>query len=167
MPHIRRVERNAPDMASKVRQSIRGIFDYAVESGLITGNPIPASRRKKGHRPCTPTGGDLQRRRGRDPAHRDITEACRGIRRAHLLAAFTGQRMGEICIALLSEFDLDRGTWTIPRERMKVKKEERGPHWCRYSPQLLFDTRMETRRRRTPCTRFLHHAAKARLREKV
>jgi len=44
MPHIRRVERQSPDMASKVRQRMRGIFDYAVEGGLIVGNPIPAAR---------------------------------------------------------------------------------------------------------------------------
>src|SRR5262249_1211085 len=48
MPHIRRVENSAPDMASKVRQRLRGIFDYAVEGGLMAGNPIPMSRRKKG-----------------------------------------------------------------------------------------------------------------------
>ena len=67
----------------------------------------------------------------------DTTEACCGIRRAHLLAVFTGQRMGEICNALWSEFDLDRGVWTIPRERMKVKKEERGPDRVPLPPQLL------------------------------
>jgi integrase len=138
MPHIRRVERNSPDMASKVRQRMRGIFDYAVESGLIIGNPIPASRRRKGHadRSHLPAVTD-KAGVGEILRAADTAESCRGIRRAHLLAVFTGQRMGEICNALWSEFDLNRGVWTIPRERMKVKKEERGAHSVPLPPQLL------------------------------
>lgn len=44
--HLRRMERTVPDMASKVRQRLRSIFDYAVEGGLIAGNPnvrVPVS----------------------------------------------------------------------------------------------------------------------------
>ena len=46
-PHLRKVERTAPDMAKKVRQRLRSILDYAVEDGVIAGNPIPAPRRRK------------------------------------------------------------------------------------------------------------------------
>ena len=56
-------------MAKKVRQRLRSILDYAVEGGLIVGNPIPAPRRRKAgaeraHLPATLArdGG------GRDPA---------------------------------------------------------------------------------------------------
>jgi len=57
-PHLRKVERNAPDTAKKVRQRLRSIFDCAVEGGLIVGNPLPAPRRRKltadrAHRPAT------------------------------------------------------------------------------------------------------------------
>ena len=138
MPHIRRVEKQSPDMASKVRQRIRGIFDYAVEGGLIVGNPIPASRRRRAlsERSHLPAITDKERV-GEILRAADTAEACRGIRRAHLLAVFTAQRMGEICKAEWREFDLGRGVWTIPRERMKVKKAERGPHTLPLPPQLL------------------------------
>lgn len=39
-PHLRKIEHTAPDMAKKVRQRLRSIFDYAVEGGLIVGNPL-------------------------------------------------------------------------------------------------------------------------------
>jgi hypothetical protein len=43
-PPLRKIERAAPDMAKKVRQRLRSIFDYAVEGGLIVGNPLPAAK---------------------------------------------------------------------------------------------------------------------------
>jgi integrase len=138
MPHIRKVERSAPDMASKVRQRIRGIFDYAVEGGLLRGNPIPAARHRKGAADRTHLPAILDKEGvGAILRAADTGEACRGIRRAHMLAVFTAQRMGEICNAEWTEFDLEHGVWTIPRARMKVKKEERGPHSVPLSPQLL------------------------------
>jgi integrase len=56
------------------------------------------------------------------------TDPSKGIQRAHVLLAFTGQRVSEVVGAGWSEIDLDAGTWTIPRDRMKRKDEERGPH---------------------------------------
>ena len=41
------------------------------------------------------------------------------------LLALTGLRLGEACGASWSEFDLDRGEWTIPAERMKKVKGRR------------------------------------------
>ncbi len=38
------------------------------------------------------------------------------------LLALTGLRLGEACGAAWSEFDLERGEWTIPAERMKKVK---------------------------------------------
>ena len=40
---LRHVERATPMMAEKVRRRLRGILDFAVEEGLIPGNPLPAS----------------------------------------------------------------------------------------------------------------------------
>lgn len=45
-PILRRPERLTPDMATKVRQRLRAIMDYAAEHGVITTNPIPAARRR-------------------------------------------------------------------------------------------------------------------------
>ena len=137
-PHLRKIERNAPDMAKKVRQRLRSIFDYAVEDGVIVGNPIPAPRRRKspGGRTHLPAilakdavGAIL---RGADKA-----EASKGVKRAHLLSVFATQRIGEIVVAEWDEIDLQTGVWSIPRARMKRKDEERGPHLVPIPPQLL------------------------------
>jgi integrase len=138
MPHIRRVERTAPDMASKVRQRMRAIFDYAVEGGLMAGNPIPASHRRKkaaerAHLPAVLTRDGV----GAILRAADVAEGCRGIKRAHMLAAFTGQRISEIVGATWPEFDLKAGVWSIPRDRMKRKDVERGPHLVPIPPRLL------------------------------
>jgi integrase len=57
--------------------------------------------------------------------------------RAHLLAVFTAQRMSEIVGAQWNEIDLEASVWTIPRDRMKLKHEERGPHVVPIPPRLL------------------------------
>ena len=59
------------------------------------------------------------------------------MQRAHLLLAFTAQRVGEIVGATWEEVDLRAGVWSIPRERMKRKDEERGPHLVPIPPRLL------------------------------
>jgi hypothetical protein len=53
-PALRKVERSAPDMATKVLQRLRAILDHAVEEGLIHGNPLPASRRRSAVRALRP-----------------------------------------------------------------------------------------------------------------
>jgi integrase len=135
-PMLRKVEKNAPDMAKKVRARLRSIMDHAIESGLITGNPIPAARRTKTERKHYPAILD---RAGVGEILRaaEVAENARGVRRAHLLTVFTAQRIGEIVPATWDEIDLRAGTWTIPRERMKRKDTERGPHVVPLPPLLL------------------------------
>lgn len=136
-PMLRKVEDKAPDMAKKVRQRLRGILDFAVEDGQIAVNPIPVPRRRKRggerrHLPAitTPYGvGEVLRAAGQ-------AEVGRGVMRAHLLCVFTAQRISEIVGAKWDEFDLDVGVWTIPRERMKRKESERGPHLVPLPPRL-------------------------------
>ena len=137
-PHLRKIERTAPDMAKKVRQRLRSIFDYAVEGGLIVGNPLPAPRRHK------PTGdrAHLPATLGKDGAGAilraaDKAEVGKGVRRAHYLAAFTAQRIGEIVPATWAEVDMQSATWSIPRDRMKRKDTERGSHVVPIPPRLL------------------------------
>ncbi|MFO1398258.1 MAG: tyrosine-type recombinase/integrase [Burkholderiales bacterium] len=137
-PSLRRLERNAPDMAKKVRQRLRSIFDYAVEGGLITGNPLPAARRRKGdkarnHLPAVLTKEGV----GVILRSADMAEVGRGVRRAHTLAVFTAQRIGEIVGATWDEIDLQTGVWSIPRDRMKRKDAERGSHLVPVPPLLL------------------------------
>lgn len=137
-PLLRRVEASAPDMAKKVRQRLRGILDFAVEDGLIPVNPIPAPRRRKTaatrkHLPAITSREEV----GAILRAADKADVGRGVARAHLLAVFTAQRIGEIVGAKWDEVDLDAGLWTIPRERMKLKREDRGPHVVPVPPRLL------------------------------
>jgi integrase len=137
-PALRKLERSAPDMAKKVRQRLRSIFDYAVEGGLIVGNPLPAPRRRKAsseraHLPATLTKDGV----GAILRAADKADVGKGVRRAHLLAVFTAQRVGEIVGATWNEVDLVAGLWSIPRERMKRKDTERGPHAVPIPPRLL------------------------------
>jgi integrase len=142
---LRKVEARAPMMLEKVRPRLNGILDYAVEHGLITGNPLPAIRRgrkaKRQHYPAVTKlpeiGAILRAARAAD--------SCKGIQRAHLLLAFTALRVSEVVGAKWTEFELDgvdvligdtqrtrrdpaAGNWAVPRERMKRKDEERGAH---------------------------------------
>lgn len=131
----------SPDMAEKVRQRLRAVLDYAVEQGLISFNPLPnARRRKAGERKHLPAitdragvGSMLRDARGR--------EACRGVKRAHEIVAFTAQRISEVVGAEWVEFDLEAGLWSIPRARMKVDDAKRGPHVVPLPPALLANLR--------------------------
>ncbi len=137
-PHLRKIERTAPDMAKKVRQRLRSIFDYAVEGGLIVGNPLSAPRRRKAtadrtHLPATLAKDAV----GAILRAAAAAEVGKGVHRAHLLAAFTAQRIGEIVGATWDEVDLQSAVWSIPRDRMKRKDTDRGPHLVPIPPRLL------------------------------
>src|SRR5947199_409477 len=67
----------------------------------------------------------------------DKADVGKGVRRAHYIAAFTAQRIGEIVPATWGEVDMQSGAWSIPRERMKRKDAERGPHVVPIPPRLL------------------------------
>ncbi len=141
-PHLRKAERSAPDMAKKVRQRLRAILDFAVEDGVIGGNPIPAPRRRKrgADRPHYPA---VLTREGVGAILRtaDKAEAGKGVRRAHLLSVFTAQRISEVVGATWVELDLQSAVWSIPRDRMKRKDEWRGPHLVPIPPRLLTQLR--------------------------
>ena len=134
---LRKVEDSAPDMATKVRQRLRSIMDFASEQGLIPINPIPARRRGKRVAERTHLAAVTDHNGvGAILRSADAAEISRGVRRAHLLAVYTAQRIGEIVGAQWEEFDLKTGTWAIPRERMKRKDVQRGPHLLPLPPQL-------------------------------
>jgi integrase len=157
-PLLTAIEVSAPHMVEKVRRRLRAIFDDAVEQGILTGNPLPAMRRRRKierkHYPAvtdlTELGAILRAARAADP--------CKGIERAHLVLAFTSLRVSEVVGAMWPEFSLDgvdvpagqgrgmrhdpeAGDWSVPRERMKRKDEDRGPHVVPLPPALLAELR--------------------------
>ncbi len=153
-PVLLAIDGHAPHMVEKVRRRLRAILDDAVEHGMITGNPLPAVRRRRKlerkHYPAvidlSGLGAILRAARAADP--------CKGIQRAHLLLAFTALRVSEVVGATWAEFELDgadvqigdtqrtkrdpaAGNWAVPRARMKRKDESRGPHNVPLPPGLL------------------------------
>lgn len=137
-PVLRKAEARAPDMAKKVRFRLRAILDQACEDGLIRVNPIPVARRRKSAEERKHLPAILDRDRvGWILRSADAADVSRGVRRAHLLAVFTAQRIGEIVGAQWSEIDFKTATWAIPRARMKRKDAERGPHLVPIPPALL------------------------------
>lgn len=121
---LRRIEgRDALDVAKKCRGWLNGIFQFALVAGAVESNRatdlhvIAAAappRRAHPHLPIAELPGFL-----------DALANYRGERqtaiaiRLHLL---TGARPGELRAAPWSEFDLDNATWSIPAERMKMRR---------------------------------------------
>lgn len=152
-PMLNLVEKNAPAMEEKVSRRLHSIMDYAVETGAIVANPLPRRRRAKRNRPHFPAATKLPEIGAILRAAR-VADPCKGIARAHLLLAFTAQRVSEVVGATWAEFELDgvdvpagegqhtkhdpgAGNWSIPRARMKRKDEDRGPHVVPLPPALL------------------------------
>jgi integrase len=141
-PLLRAVE-DVPHMYVRVRRRLRAILDDAVESGAIAGNPLPMPRRRKSagadrHYPAItdPTAlGNVLR------AAAAATDSSKAVQRAHVVIAFTAQRVSEVVGAPWAEFALDTGDWSIPRERMKIKDPARGPHVVPLPPALLAQLR--------------------------
>jgi len=153
-PVLLAIEKTAPLMLEKVRRRLHAILDDAVEHGLIGGNPLPVTRRRRNvERKHFPAVTDLAELGGILRAAR-ATDPCKGIQRAHLLLAFTALRVSEVVGATWAEFELEgsdvpigdsqrtrhdpaAGNWVVPRERMKRKDAIRGPHVIPLPPSLL------------------------------
>lgn len=122
-------ERGALDISKKVRQWLGAIFDDAYDRGEIPANPahnLKAGARSKGathkHHPSV-AFSEL-------PAMLkavDATGSHRLIKAAVRLLMLTAVRPAELRLAQWSEFDLDAAVWTIPAERMKMRRPHSVP----------------------------------------
>lgn len=126
------IEREAPSVAKIMRAHLVHIFDRAIDEGLMDNNPVPSvrllkTRRWKSHQAMTMK---------RWPAFLSGLMAAEGspfTKGALLLIVLTACRKTEAAGARWSEFDLDNACWTIPAERMKMRKE----HWVPLSKQAV------------------------------
>jgi integrase len=115
------------ETASRVRQRIKKVLDYAAERELRTGeNPaasitsLPKAKNGKGHHAALPYA--------EVPAFMAELRERDGISaRALEFTILTAARSGETLGARRPEFDLEAKTWTVPAERMKAGKEHRVP----------------------------------------
>ncbi|MCY1078866.1 tyrosine-type recombinase/integrase [Archangium lansingense] len=120
------VERESIDTARKLRQSLAGIFRYAMARGFCTHNPAESSReliprkRQIGRRPALlefAALGDILRRAS-------AANLSRAVHMAHRLCAFSAARVGNVISAEWSEFaelDAEVPAWVIPRAKMKAQ----------------------------------------------
>ncbi|MEQ8817854.1 MAG: integrase arm-type DNA-binding domain-containing protein [Thalassobaculum sp.] len=128
-----------PETASRVRQRIEAVLDYAAAKGLRDGDnparwrghldhllPRPSKVKAVEHHAAVDwreIGAFMTALAGRE-----------GIAaRALAFAILTAARSGEVRGLRWSEIDIDAGIWTVPAARMKAEKEHRVP----LTPQAL------------------------------
>ena len=116
------------ETATRVRQRIEAVMDYAVASGHRADNPVSATRRAlPAKRPAKAHFEALP--------YAELPEALNIIRttgnRITSLAVefvvLTAARSGEVRGATWSEIDLDAAVWEIPGPRMKARRPHRVP----------------------------------------
>ncbi len=121
---VRKVEkRGTLNAAGKIRQWLHQIFRYCLARGAVESNPAtdldvvaaPAkAARHHPHVPLTELPTLLERL---DGGRIHFMTRC-----AIRLLTLTAVRPGELRSAPWSEFDLEKATWTIPKERMKARR---------------------------------------------
>lgn len=119
------------ETAKRLRQRMRVVIDYADAKGWrSSGNPVgsvltralPKQTAVVRHHPAIPYSDvpAFYDALGRDVGNEITKLALR-------LLILTATRSGEVRGARRSEFDLEAAVWTIPGERMKMRREHRVP----------------------------------------
>ncbi len=121
------------ETASRVRQRIETVWDWAKARGYVTGeNPA----RLRGHLDKILSKTSKIKRVKHHPAlpYKQINPFIVALRKqkgstplALEFLILTAARTGEVTGATWSEIDLEDNVWTVPPERMKAGKEHRVP----------------------------------------
>jgi integrase len=130
--------RGALELMAKCRAWIRGVFDFALSEEMLKHNPIPKEDlvlRKH-------TGENHPRIKSREDAGQFLRNLFEypgrtETRLAIWLQMLLATRPGELRLAEWMEFDLDKGLWTIPLDRMKNRKHMTDPHVVTLSRQAV------------------------------
>jgi integrase len=124
---VKRIEKRAPSMAALMNQAVGAICRYAVATLRADSdptNPLRGSlrpRQTQHHKPLT--AAEI-------PAFLQALEAYPGYfsnKVALRLMLLTLVRTTEALEASWSELDLERGFWTVPTERMKMREPHTVP----------------------------------------
>ncbi len=109
----------------RVRQRLESVFEDAAFFGRCTSNPAAAIKRKLNEsRPKRIKGSFRALPYADAPAFMCRLRAAQGTAARCLeLLLLTTARTDEALGAVAAEFDLDRGIWTIPGERMKAGED--------------------------------------------
>jgi integrase len=111
----RMVERGAPIQANRLVAALRRFFSWAVERGLLEASPIASLKPPSAEAPRDRVLSDEELR----AIWLAADEIGYPFGRAVQLMILTGQRRSEVLEAEWREIDLQRGLWSIPRERAK------------------------------------------------
>ena len=116
-----------PETATRVKQRVEVILDYAIASNMRQDNPVsavakalPRRPRLKRHHPAVDNGevpAVLYRVRR--------STADKSTRLAFEFMVLTAARAGEV--RLMTWDEVWGGTWTVPASRMKMRREHRVP----------------------------------------
>ena len=118
------------ETASRVRQRMETVFDWAIAQGWRIDNPagkavlrvLPKLPKVKNHHLAL--------------SYRDVPNALEKVQKstADLVTklsleflVLTAAQSSEVRLAEWSEFDLESKTWTVPSARMKARREHRVP----------------------------------------
>lgn len=119
--------RNVGNTAEKIRQWIGAVYEYAAQRELTERNPAKrlkgfVEKRETVHRRALPLS-ELE------TFYRRLKEARidPANRIALLLLTLTFPRSNELRGAQWGEIDFQAAVWTIPKERMKMKREHKIP----------------------------------------
>ena len=117
------------ETARRVKQRMSTIFKWSMAQGWRTDDPsdavtkaLPAQSKAKEHFKALPypeVAGCIDAVRN--------SRAWIGTKLALEFTVLTAARSGEVRGAMWSEIDLEQATWTVPSERMKMKKPHRVP----------------------------------------
>ena len=118
------------ETASRVRQRLETVFDWAIAQGWRLDNPagkavskvLPRLPRVKNHHAALPYAAvvaalEQVRESTADPVTRLSFE----------FLVLTAARSREVRLAEWSEIDWESGAWTVPAARMKARREHRVP----------------------------------------
>ncbi len=121
------------ETATRVRQRIEAVIDYATARGFRAGEnparwrghlqkllPAPAKLKDVQHHAALP-----YEKMAKFMAKLSALDTLAA--KALTLQILTATRPGEAVAARWDEFDLKAGVWTIPKERMKANREHRVP----------------------------------------
>ncbi len=126
---LRRVEvKGHHETARRLRSVVGSVFRYAIATARIENDPTIALRGalttpKVRHRPAITSASEF----GRLLRAIDTYQGQPATSAALMLMPILFPRPGELRAARWAEFDLDAAIWSIPAERMKMRRAHRVP----------------------------------------
>lgn len=129
---LQKLDAKTPEVARNIRHYLNGIFAYAEDAGLVNGSPVPGPKALKPRRQ-TPHAALSPEKAGEFLRAVETGKMSDQTRIALQLLTLTAVRKQELLAARWEEFDLEKGEWSIPAGRMKM----RDAHWVPLSRQSV------------------------------